>query len=510
MSQRDDLINMTLSIKSQPGPRNWSWIETAAFLYVLAPCLVFLISWITPAVGYPLAAIFTWACTRFLANKHGALSRGPDSSVIFIAMLFAGLWVSLGGIGHFFYANPFDWLPRFALARDLTEYSWPVSYLNNGQHLLLRAPLGYYSFPALGAKVFGLGWLDTLLFFWTTLGVSLFFLLVSPRKISWQVFAALVLFMLASGADVLGYLVHYHSLPILGEHIEWWNVSRQYSSNTTLLFWAPNHTIAAWIASALLVRNFADEVFVSCGLPLLLAPLALWSPLSAAGFLPVFLAAALCHCNNAQFLIRLARTGIVCLITGLPIVLYLTHGIANVPIEGKVASRVGVNYFTDIAFFLMVEIAIFARATLAFERNSLRLVSVFVVVVLTFLNIGNDNDLAMRASIPALTVIWIALLDELIFEKIKPERRLLAGVVALFWLVGVVTPFQEFFRGFSNPRWVPDLARTLPQSFCVPQTGEPFPPHYFAPVPGDGPLAYVLVPPKHPIEFVWIGCTRMM
>jgi hypothetical protein len=501
---------MAVSIKSFSGPRNWSWIETAAFLYVLAPCLVFLIGWITPAVSYPLAAIYTWTCVRFLANKEGALARGPDPSVIFVAMLFAGLWVSVGGIGHFFYANPFDWLPRFALARDLTEYSWPVSYLNNGQQFLLRAPLGYYLFPALGAKISGLGWLDIILFCWTTLGVSLFFLLVSPRTISWQGAAALVLFMFASGADVIGYFKQFHSLPILGEHIEWWNVSRQYSSNTTLLFWVPNHTIAAWIASALLVRNFADAVFVSRGLPLLLAPLALWSPLSAAGFLPVFLAAVLRHCNDAQFLMRLARTGIVCLITGLPVVLYLTHGIANVPIEGKVASRVGINYFADIALFLMVEIAIFARAALAFERNLLRFVSVFVVVVLPFLNVGNNNDLAMRASIPALAVIWITLLDELIFKKIEPERRLLAGVVALFWLIGVVTPFQEFFRGFSNPRWAADLARTLPQSFCVPQIGDAFPPHYFASVPMDGPLAYLLEPPKQPVDFELIGCTRRM
>lgn len=71
----------------------------------------------------------------------------------------------------------------------------------------------------------------------------------------------------------------------LGAHIEWWASIGQFSSHTTLLFWVPQHTIAPWIVTAVLLlvveRNLGRQV-----LWFLAALSFLWSPMASLGLVP--------------------------------------------------------------------------------------------------------------------------------------------------------------------------------------------------------------------------------
>jgi membrane-bound metal-dependent hydrolase YbcI (DUF457 family) len=98
--------------------------------------------------------------------------------------------------------------------------------------------------------------------------------------------AAALIFAFASGLDVLGLLLRQGSLPWPMQHIEWWAGGMQYSSNSTLLFWVPNHGLPGLDRGAWLWR-FRDDPRFLARLPMLFLPVMLWSPLVAVGLLPL-------------------------------------------------------------------------------------------------------------------------------------------------------------------------------------------------------------------------------
>ena len=144
--------------------------------------------------------------------------------------------------------------------------------------------------PSCG-KVFGLGAADPALLAWTALGVALFLALAVSRVASLRAATVVVLVLVFfSGMDLVGTVLR-GGLELAGnlritDHLEWWAERFQYSSNTTQLFWVPNHALAGWIATALLVRH-ADRPEFARILPLLVALVPIWSPLTAVGFLPL-------------------------------------------------------------------------------------------------------------------------------------------------------------------------------------------------------------------------------
>lgn len=484
-------------------PIGWSVAESTAFIYISLPFVVFLLGWLVQPLGAGCAVLYLWASWRFLQRKR--IDRiGEVSWPVLIGVAAIALaWASMGGAGHLFYANPFDWGPRFALVRDLVVAPWPVSYLKGADLLLLRAPLGYYLVPSLLGKMVGVELVDLLLFGWTALGVMIFFLVAFPRAGFWRSMLAIIAFILASGGDVLGYAEDYWSLPSPGEHIEWWAKFWQYSSNTTLLFWVPNHTLAAWIATALVLRHAKDRDVLGRGMPLLLAPLALWSPLSAVGILPIMFVALARWWSDREFCRILPRVLLVCLVTGLPVVLYLTHGIANIQAT-SIGIRTGANsdYFPRMIWFLMVEIGLPAALLLASRPNVLYLVSIGLLVVLPLFSFGGGNDLVMRGSIPALAILWLGLIDKFVLMPVGRGRQLRAMIALAFFSIGSVTSLQEMFRAMTKPRWDPDTRLSLPSAFARIADKKPFPPHYFTQVDSADILDRVLPRTQHPIAYV--------
>ena len=124
--------------------------------------------------------------------------------------------------------------------------------------------------------------------------------------------------------------------------------------------------------------------------------------------------------------------------------------------------------------FIILEAGVFCVFLLKRERTPLAWTTAAVLLLLPWVQFGPNNDLAMRASIPALTILWLAIADDLTAPP--GDRRLPRGwrtaLFALFAL-GAITPLQEIHRALGGNSWQADTRISAPQALGG------YPPHYF-------------------------------
>jgi len=483
-------------LRDDPG-RDYSWLDRAALAYLALPVLIFLCGWLRWWAALPLVALLLAGC-RGLAKT--GVDRAPAAAGgwgvgIFVVLVAAG-WSALGGAGHLFYAN-FDWMTRDSVLRDLVVGAWPVGYGEvEGAPLMLRAPLGYYLPAALFGKTFGLRWADPALYVWTATGVALFLGLAVSRARKWPVVVVTVaVLVFFSGMDLVGTVLmggaRVAANLSITDHLEWWATRFQYSSHTTQLFWVPNHALAGWIATALLLRNSDRPEFVGL-LPLVVALIPLWSPLAAIGFLPLaawwWVMQLRAH-RTAHLIDPVAMAGALAIVvvTGA----YLVMGAGEIP-SGATAG-VGepmLLYLPRCLQFVLLEAGILWVLLLMVRADGLLIVAGLVLWILPFARFGPGNDLAMRASIPPLVVLAMAAAAALANPAAARQRRVFWPILAVL-LLGVPTAVTEMARAVLEPAWKPDQTHSL-----VPDPGKDYPPHYATRLTGSA-VAHVLKPVRN-------------
>lgn len=439
--------------------RDLDRLEWLAVSYLFLPIFPFLLGWLRWPYGLSLAALAAlgwWSTPWKRAEGRPVLGR-PAAVVLVMA---AAIWVALSGL-----VPPFDlsddWSTRMAVLRDLAVGDWPVGYGQLGgayQNLLLRFPMGYYLVPAMFAK--GLGGTEgvarALLLPWTLLGVTLFLVLTltsfrpEPRRLRVKnVILPLVLTIGFGGMDVVGWLVLRRSWPPVGSEIEWWAGLFQYSAHTTLLFWVPNHALPGWLAGVLVWRHRQQGLSLSaCGL--LLVAVVGWSPLVALGLTPLILACSLRGQPPRRWLEELWRPGLLALVPpGLIVTLFLTF---RVPGNGLFMSWVSLNSIISwvllVGLFTLLEWALLiAWIVRAGERSWLLWLAGSQLLILPLFKYGIFNDLVMRGGIPALTVVFCALLATLNAQQ--PGKLPGAIGLVLMLALGGVTPFLALQQSFQ-------------------------------------------------------------
>jgi len=463
------------------APSGWGRMDGWLLAYLFFPVLVFLPGFFTPWLGIPATALALLAFVR--SSPFGSAGRprwtGRALAGALLLMAFAAAWTSLGGAGHLFHANSIDWVPRYGVLRDLVVNDWPPRYLDkHGNELVLRAPLGYYLVPALLGKLAGIAWADLFLLLWTWLGVSLVFLAnfggTPGRRL-----LALILFAVASGLDIIGFLwMSDGYLPNPGHHIEWWTGRMKYSSNSTMLYWIPNHVIPGWALGAWLWR-LQDSDALLWRLPVIGLAVMTWSPLPFVGALPMI--AVLAWRFRAELLAgagQFSRVLMYVLIPALLIAGYLLMSAGGIKSWALVPPGGGGFLFMEVTLmFLLLEVLVFGAIAYQCSRSAVLFAGLALLCLLPFVGFGPTNDLATLGAIPALTIMWLTLINELVLPS--RQRRLSSGrrgwLVMLF-LVGAVTPFQETYRAVTEKQWDPDTSMPAPVAL------KGFPAHYFAPV----------------------------
>ena len=471
-------------------------LELAALVYLVAPVFLFVLGWCRAWVAVAIVGLLA-AALAVLYRQTAAPARGTARlhwAVVMTVVAVSLMWTALGGAGHLFFAN-FDWYVRDAVLRDLVVSTWPVAYQGPGHEspepYLLRAPIAYYLPTATIGKAVGLAYADTLLFLWTALGVALFLgLAIGQRPTLRTTVCVLVVFVFFSGMDLLGTVLKggwlLASKLRMTDHLEWWAERFQYSSHTTQLFWVPNHALPGWIAIVLILRG-ATNASVARSVPLILAAIPLWSPLTAIGLAPF---AAWAYLRQKWLDRRL----------GLSEVIVLTAAAATVAVVSSyilvradtISSGVtqGHNepwwfYAPHYLQFVLLEAGILWFLLLFVRRDAFLMIAGVSLLALPSIWFGPGNDLAMRASIPALAVLALYASSVIAHPADAPSRKVYWSIVVVLAL-GLPTPVMEMTRAVREPAWRPDLVHNV-----IDLNAGGYPAHYVARMHGSA--------------FEWIG-----
>lgn len=448
--------------------------------YLALPLFLYFPGWFQPAPALILTLLLGYACWRALSTHALAATPWPPKRLIVLALLVATVWSVFGGAGHFFYANAHDWIIRDAVLRDLVAAPWPPSYeAGESDMFILRAPVAYYLPAAAIAKLTGLATADKLLWLWTMIGITVFFLLLPLRHTTLvRSIAALAVVVLFSGMDIVGFMFpdfHFAALPIQGAFIDWWIKPpplASYWSNTSNLFWNPNHSLPAWISIALFYRHWRHPRFLAIT-PLLIAVLPLWSPFALIGMAPfLFMQALRWWLRRPRHSLDMPAIAACLAVFG---VIFVTLVIPPSGIQYGMTLTTppeqggwiylndfghALTYLENYTLFVIFEFAVIALLVSRAVDRWLFMTAVLTLLVLPLLSIGPGNDLAMRGSIPSLGVLCIAAVNA--FAHPTPGtgtyRRWLLGLTLA---VGAVTPYYEFSRAIGRKPWAPNPEFTL-------------------------------------------------
>ena len=453
---------MTHLINRTSGTHIYS-AELATIIYLALPVAIFHACWLSLPYGIPCLAILALflipRCRRGIATP--AKKATPSTTTYVLVFIVALLWTTLGGAGHMVYANA-DWVLRDAVLRDLVAYHWPVTYGTFQENsIYLRCPLAYFLVPAIIGKAIGLPSATLLLFTWTLMGVALLFfnITASYTKI-WQQLAAIAVFILFSGMDIVGSLV-FHNQIHLTSHLEWWAELFQFSSSTTQLFWVPNHALPGWLAVSLMLRHGENPRFLPVGL-ILVTITPLWSPLTAIGLFVVYAALLMQHLVKGNGRALLTPETILAVIIALPTVKYLTLESSGIPMTwAYTLLQTKGEYLARHALFIFLELAITIPIIILDRRYRLLTCTSFLfLTLLPLVSLGVSNDLVMRASIPALAIITLRT-GAVLIDSLERRAMLPAFALLLLLVVGSATPFSEIIRAVTFPRWQPDQTNNL-------------------------------------------------
>ncbi len=455
--------------------RTLDWLDRAICIYLLLPLFLFCLWFTTPFAALLLILIGY--------GSYRALAGGRGDPVGIAWPWFAGIcalslaWTAISGVGHFFYANT-DWIIRDAVLHDLTNAGWPPSYVDqDGASLILRAPVGYYLPSAVIGRLWGLEAGNNALYLWTAIGFALFLAAACRQfETGTQRATCVLLLVLFGGMDILGFTLRTGRAPFLGENVEWWLQIIQYPSNTYLMAWVPNHALPAWLGITLILR-FWGQLPLARITPLLAAAIPLWSPLAAIGLFPFFLF-ALAWRRDYRILFS-PHSGLPFLLPALAIAAYVSMDAGTVMHGWFIGSFPSASEF--LLFYLAFCLLEFGILVLVLSRlTTFTIPTRIAVTVLCLLPIyvyGPYNDMAMRASIPALAILALACVEPLTRQDRSARQTVLLCVLA----IGMLGSLQEPMRGLIAPRWAP-LDKPIPDVVMIEhaRAEHKFPAHYFA------------------------------
>ena len=424
-------------------------IRKAAFIYITLPLFCFLLGWLKNYLAIP-------ACLAILVGLFFAFrepKKEEEREVIrmprfmpAVIILISFLYAFFCGIGRL-WAQSKDYPWRNAIFRDLILRDWPVMYPK------YKGALVYYigqwlpaALPGKLAKFFGAG--DDISFFvgnialliYITAGLSILFLLLfayfKPGK-NGAMILIILSFIFFSGMDIVA------SIEPLGAnnyHLEWWARDYQYSSFTTCMCWVFNQALIPWICMALLLKEKDVSQYILIGMACLLS-----GPFPFVGFFVyaltfgvIKLVTAVRNKKTAGFMKALfSPSNILATLLIFPFI--GTYLLSNAALSGaggltasNAVSQISETVGTDAAVasnsvgeaiwtyvkFILLEFGVYAILVAGkYKKRPEFYVTIIMLLAFPFFRIGYSSDFTMRASIPALFMMYIFCWKFLFEEK---------------------------------------------------------------------------------------------
>ena len=440
-------------------------LHRLAVIYLVTPLIVWLVTWFHWWLGIPAAILIVLASAPMLS---GSFRLSLPSATAVLPVFVAVVWVMSTAAGGLFDTANADWNKHRSILLNLADYSWPTiipdplaAYLSpeSDSPLLLRYYLGWYIVPGAIARLLGHAALNFAVPIWTSLGVGLILLILVRQRRGWGVVFAIVIFAFFSGMDFLRVIL-LEGIDGFSSHIEWaglWQIKTQYSANMTSLMWTPQHFIAGGLYIYLLLQLARHPRFLRSS-PVLLSAALFWSPFIAIGLLPFV--AAMLWSNGLRPFLNWSNLTLAVALTGLTAI-YLTSGSLDHE-QGwiweaydwpTIARWIPTFYLTE--YLLLVPLLWVLRPSLL--RQPFFIAAVSTLTLLPLYHYGDNNDLTMRASVPAILVLCYYCIDTLsvcfqstIGRASQWRKRLAMSAIAVILAIGAVTAVAELRRSNSN------------------------------------------------------------
>ncbi len=463
-------------------------INRMALGYLLLPLLIFAVGylkWYVAVVTVIVASVAVWQVCRSLADTEVESRPVPWQPLLLGVAVAITFLLGVGG----YYTQSGDFVAKNPILNDLVLEPWPVivrpqTMSQEIQQICGSQPLGlvYYFFFYLPAacvgKVAGIAAARFALFVWTAAGLyillnQLAHYLNKDKGISKrQIWLLVILLVFFGGMDIIPWIFR-RAYDMLQERfisygMEGWCNSHivtyftYYASHWTSLYLCFNQSIPIWMMTALVVDSRKISVigfFYSFTL--------LYSPWAAMGMLPIVAFYAVSRMVSDTRAVRqvFSFPNIVFPLCVLLLVgtFYMSN---NTPLEDKgwfweflSPSVFVVRYVAFIAVELGVYVYLL-RSKLG--KDWLLTASVITLLLIPLYKMTGYNDFLMRASLPALFVVFMFWL-RWCFENWRLKRRLIIVIVFLSSFVALqsmATSFREtVINKGASLRW-PD------EQFC--------------------------------------------
>jgi hypothetical protein len=392
------------------------WFAATAAAYLVLPSLVFLLTWVRPWIGLPVALVVAVTYALFLRQNCFSEIRPKLSTGNWVFILgLAFVFTLLAGIGGFV-PQASDYEKHNLAFHDLMGQSWPVYYANGPETNYLCYGMAYYLPPVCLAHVIGTAWLPTATFLWGFIGVALFFYWVatfsqSPKK-------TLIIVLLFASTETLWHMfLHVLHNSHLGERghfidgsLEHLGIRSDYSDSYSAIQYRPQHVISGWLGTALFYEMFwirrsprgAGFIWAACFL---------WSPLTCLGLLLVPLVAL----KRWRWWDALEPVNVG---GGVLLVVLAIYFQGHVPLTEKGPIwkfSTGGNWLVLYPWFLLMELTPMLLIYLADRKYNLLgdlrplfLGSFVLLLLLPLYKIGYYGDLRLQAQTPALLFCGLA------------------------------------------------------------------------------------------------------
>ena len=432
-----------------------SFFVRLAYIYAVLPVFIFIIGWCNIPTALAGVAILLFSFVRTFNNAPALwVPQNPSQKrLLLLTFLLGTVWVYLSGIGALVFQN-LDHNCRNPIFEILVQAPWPVRLAE--PPAVLTYYIGFWLPPAVIGKLLHsvqIGYYAQIC--WASIGVFLFFYLLLAalkHKTYWPI----LLFLFFSGLDAVGCvamgfanLVHN---PLA--HLEWWYPYSQFSSFTTQLFWVFNQAIPAWVTVMILWHEKNNK-----SMAFLYACLFINSTLPAIGLFP-FIVYWYFKNTTAYTDIKTAfrhlKTTILHSLTfqniiGALFVVLVSFAYLSRNAAGASSTQhpvvLDINILHWLLFFLLPEVGFYLLLIWQHQkRNILYYLCWGCFLIYPFIRVGGGPDFCMRATIPALILLYVLLVRTLEDTDWRKKYRVSFYVILLLLGVGALTPLHEFTR----------------------------------------------------------------
>lgn len=431
-------------------------LKISSLVYLLIPTYLFLLTWVKLEVGISACLIISAFAFQYLKNLHSYDFRTLKNPLTWLTVLGAfilALLVNLlVGIGEF-REQSIDFMANNLKYRDLVQNQWPLYYPTFKVYMCYY--LGYYLPTAGLGKIVGLEYCRYISLAWSTTGTFLVFMWASTFLDKYRIMAIAVIVFFSNAwlCYKVIYWLDFQSYIYPPYHVKlnaFWLMRPPFWDGFSL---APQHILPACLGACFMLEaNFVKKVNLDEILLMLLATM-YWSPLASIGIFPFVLYYYLSNWS-VFFQWKSVLLKIMLVIGFSPLMIYFlsTQGVNH----GNTLFmwQAGINqWYWCYLFYIVFNFLTWYFFLRQFEHPFKKMVgvSLLFLIIIPLYQIGIANDLNIRASIPAMLILTVAIAYVFVHHR---SRKIFYWLGVVFFLMNTLPTLHQVYKSIlpSNPQ----------------------------------------------------------